>query len=92
VTLLPTLTPGVAAGFAAGLLVSVACLLAVIALQRGGWQRAGPPRSVRQRSRLGTGRLRRTRVPRGGGKHAAPVGGSTWLAARRRSRVLTSRD
>ncbi len=84
-TLLPSLGPGVAEGFAAGTLLSATCLLIVIALQRAGWPRVGPPRSFRLRQRA--------RPPaRGGGKHAARTGGSTRLAGRRRSRLLTTRD
>jgi hypothetical protein len=74
VTLLPVLGPGVAEGFAAGMLVSAACLVIVIALQRVGRQEAGLLRSWRQPSGPRTSRWRRAR--RRGGKHAARVGGS----------------
>jgi hypothetical protein len=60
VTLLPALGPGVAEGFAAGTLLSAACLLLVIALQRARWQRESLPRPVRQRSILRAVRWRRS--------------------------------
>ncbi len=58
-TLLPVLGPGVAEGFAAGMLVCAACLVIVIALQRAGRQEAGLLRSWRELSRPGTSRWRR---------------------------------
>ena len=59
-TLLPALAPGVLAGFAAGTLVSAACLLMVIAWQRAGRQRADKPETSRQPARRLAIRWRRT--------------------------------
>lgn len=63
-TLLPALAPGVVEGFAAGTLLSAACLLLVIALQRAGRQRPDPPVAPRRRARLRAIRWHRIAGPR----------------------------
>ena len=63
-TLLPALAPGVVEGFAAGTLLSAACLLLVIALQRAGRQRPDLPAAARRRARLRVIRWHRIARPR----------------------------
>ncbi len=65
-TVLPALAPAAAAGFAAGTLLSAACLLLVLTVQRAGRQRADLPPPWRQRARLRAVRLRRTAPQRAG--------------------------
>jgi hypothetical protein len=82
VSLLPVLGPGVAEGFAAGILVCAACLLIVIALQRAGRQEAGLLRPWRL-SGPGTSRWRRAAA------RLAGRTGQTWQSRPAVPRVHT---
>jgi hypothetical protein len=71
-TLLPALSPGFVAGFAAGTLLSAVCLLFVISVQWAGRQRTHLPRLSLRRPRLAAIRWRRTARRRAGRSGPAP--------------------